>query len=119
MSTIDILGLDEVLAALDAEEARIEIGAQNAVAEAVENTYDKSQARVPYDAVTRHKAGYVHLKDSGEKKVNGLEGSVSYGTDHAEYVEHGTSRMQAQPYLFPPFEDSQQQLVKACEELLQ
>ena len=113
----EIVGLNDFFAALDAEMARIETGAENAVAEAVEGTFDDSQAAVPYDATTKHESGYVHLKDSAEKDVQGLEGSVSYGTDHAEYVEHGTSRMAAQPYLNPAFESNSKKFVQAAQEL--
>jgi len=118
MSSIDITGLDELLAALDAEVARIEAGAEAAVAEAVEGTFEDSQKAVPYDAVTKHPPGYVHLKDSAEKEAEGLEGSVTYGTDHNWYVEMGTSRMGAQPFLNPAFESNAQKFVKACEDLV-
>jgi len=119
MSGIEIEGVDDLLAALDAEMARIETGAENAVAQAVEGTFEDSQKAVPYDAVTRHESGYVHLRDSAEKDVQGLEGSLTYGTDHAEYVEFGTSRMVAQPYLGPAFETNSKKFVQACEDLVQ
>lgn len=115
--SITIEGIDDVLAAFDVLDAQIEAGAQNAVAEAVEGTYDESQRRVAYDAVTKHESGYVHLRDSGEKEVGELEGSVSYGTDHCEFVEFGTSKMAAQPYLLPSFELIRPTFTKACEEL--
>lgn len=115
--SITIEGIDNVLAAFDALDAQFETGAQNAVAEAVDGTYDESQRRVPYDAVTKHPSGYVHLRDSGEKEIGELEGSVSYGTDHCLFIEFGTSKMPPQPYLGPGFEVGRQTLLKACKEL--
>ena len=115
---IDLTGMDDVLAALDAKIAQIEAGAEVAIAEAVEGTLADSQATVPFDAVTKHESGYVHLSESAEREIDGLEGSVTYGTDHAWYVDLGTSKMAAQPYLEPAFERNAKKLKAACEDLL-
>lgn len=117
-SDVTIIGMDDFFADLDKEIARIQAGAEAAVAEAVEGTFEDSQKAVPYDETTKHEGSYVHLKDSAEKDVQGLEGSLSYGTDHNWFVEMGTSRMGAQPYLNPAFESNAQKFVKACEDLV-
>lgn len=116
--SITIDGIDEALAALDALLLHVERGSENAVAEATQGTFDDSQDLVPYDSVTKHSDDYVHLQDSAKQETNGLEGSVSYGTDHCEFVEFGTSKMAAQPYLNPAFEVNAPKLVKACEDLV-
>ena len=113
-----LVGLEDFFADLDTAFAQLEAECEGAIAEAVEGTFDDSQKAVPYDAVTKHEEGYVHLKDSAEKQVEGLEGEVSYGTDHAWYVEMGTSRMAAQPYLNPAFERNAQRFVQALKDLL-
>lgn len=41
------------------------------------------------------------LRESGYSKVEGDHVEVGYKADHAGYVELGTERMRAQPYLRP------------------
>jgi HK97 gp10 family phage protein len=117
-SEVILVGLEDFFNDLDTAIQQLEAGCEVAVTEAVDGTYDDSQKDVPYDAVTKHEGGYVHLKDSAEKEVKGLEGEVSYGTDHAWYVEMGTSKMGAQPYLNPAFESNAQKFVQKLKDLL-
>lgn len=41
------------------------------------------------------------LHDSIEASADGLDGTVTAGTDHAEYVEDGTSDTAPQPFMGP------------------
>ncbi len=47
--------------------------------------------------------GYVHLRDSGAVEPGDREGTykVVFHSDHAVFVEFGTHKMAAQPYLTP------------------
>ena len=122
-SEVQIIGLSDALNAFDQLLADVEVGAPEAVEETVSDTFDDSQKLVPYDAVTPHEDGYVHLRDSAEKSVEDLgdgiiEGTVSYGTDHNWFVEEGTSIMAAQPYAGPAFEANQGKLIRRCQDLV-
>lgn len=114
--SVETIGIGEALTALDEFIAKVQIDCEVAVNEAVEQTFNRSQELVPYDSKTAHAPGYVHLKDSASKEVDGLSGSVTYGTDHSEYVEQGTSRMAAQPYLNPAFEGAKGPFLQKCQE---
>jgi HK97 gp10 family phage protein len=115
-SSIQIIGIDAAIAAIDAKIAQIQAECELAISEAVDQTYDESQARVAYDNVTKHDDDYMHLKDSAVKEVDGLQGSLTYGTDHVFYVEHGTSRMAAQPFLNPSFEIAKGPFIQKCQD---
>lgn len=108
---LKIEGLEQALEGFDLLFGQIEGETQKAIEQAVEQTFEESQRDVPYDHVTKHEPGYVHLRDSGKKEVGHLEGSVSYGTDHSWYVEQGTSRQAAQPFLNPAFERARARLL--------
>lgn len=57
------------------------------------------------------------LLNSIEIRVDGLEGSVTAGTDHAEYVEDGTSVMAPQPFMGPALEQNTAPFVVALEHI--
>ncbi len=63
--------------------------------------YDESQTLVPVDT--------GELKDSGHYDANG----VYYDKDYAGFVEYGTVKMRAQPYLRPAVENHKHEIVKA------
>ena len=46
-----------------------------------------------------------NLKNSIGSEVDGLSAEVSATTDYADYVEYGTSRMHAQPYMGPALDE--------------
>jgi HK97 gp10 family phage protein len=104
-----VTGLDAIKARIDAHVARVKAGAQDALEQAVDGTFDDSQHDCPVDK--------GDLKASGKKEVGDLEGSISYGTDHNFYVELGTSRMRAQPFLFPAFVRNGRKFKAQCKRL--
>lgn len=55
------------------------------------------------------------LRDSIHTVVSGLSGEVIAGTDHAEYVEDGTSVMAPQPFMGPALERNTAPLVTRLE----
>ncbi len=115
---ITVSGLDAIKARIDAHVARVKAGAQDAIVEAVDGTYDDSKAACPYDETK--KEGEPHLRDSAKKKVGELVGWVSYGSDEVnweKFVELGTSRMRARPYLFPNFVRNGQKFKERCKRL--
>lgn len=68
------------------------------LAEYVTEVYTVSQMLVPI------RTG--HLQRSG--RVNKQAGTVNYDADYAGYVEFGTSKMDAQPYVRPAMKQARQ-----------
>lgn len=96
--TVNVTGNDAIIANLGSLNGAVKAGVQKAIENALQATYDGSQNDVPVLSGA--------LKASGAITVGDLQGSVSYGddtVDYAVFVEEGTSRMSAQPYLFPNF----------------
>lgn len=73
---------------------------EHAVQTATFNILASSQDLVPVDT------GF--LKATGAADVQGETGTISYSAEYAAYVEFGTSRMRAQPYLTPAVEMERQ-----------
>jgi HK97 gp10 family phage protein len=94
--------IPELLATADAARHR-------AVSEATTKIVEQSQSTVAVD--TGKLKGSVNEKivDSSESTI----GTVSYNTDYAIYVELGTSRMAAQPYLHPAYLVGSRLMVKS------
>lgn len=110
MSIFDgILGEAEVMTRLNLVEPNVRQQANDAIANAVQTTYDGSQNDVPVLS--------GDLKASGTSETHDLGGSVTYGTDHAWYPELGTRKMSARPYLYPNFLVASQQLKADFQEI--
>lgn len=58
------------------------------------------------------------LKDSIHVEIDGLASEVVAGTDHAEYVEDGTSVMAPQPFMRPAAERQAGPLVRDLEDII-
>ena len=67
------------------------------------------------------------LRDSGEREINEtqlsaggveIEALVRFGTDHCWYVELGTYKAQAQPFLYPNFVDAKDWLDDQLQNIL-
>lgn len=52
-----------------------------------------------------------YLKSTGYIRVNGNDVEVGYEADYASYVEFGTYKMAAQPYLRPAIDEHQAEIV--------
>ena len=86
--------------ALDLESAATEITrkAELAVAKTAYDTVATAQAIVPVDT------GY--LKSTIDADVDGLDAEVGPTAEYGGYVEEGTSKMAAEPYLGPAFDQT-------------
>lgn len=58
------------------------------------------------------------LLDSIHVETHGLVGEVVAGTDHAEYVEDGTSDMAPQPFMRPALSRASEGLVHDLEDII-
>lgn len=72
-----------------------------AVRDLAHDVYDDSQALVPQPGQADDPYATGELKESGF--VEGADSAyrIGYGTDHATFVEFGTSEMDAEPFLTP------------------
>jgi hypothetical protein len=95
MSGATVTGAQAVNARLQQVLDNAHTGINAGIAHAVDVTYDGSQTDVAVDK--------GDLKASGVKKTSDLYGEVSYSTNHPWFVELGTCKMRAQPYLYPNF----------------
>jgi HK97 gp10 family phage protein len=67
--------------------------------------YDRSQELCPVDT------GF--LKKSGFVQVQGDDVQIGYDADYASYVEFGTSKMEAQPFLRPAIDGNEEEILQA------
>ncbi len=94
--SIEITGMGEIQANLYRKLQELQNNVQAAIEDVTTSTFDDSQRDCPVDK--------GDLKASGQKEIGVLEGSVSYSTDHNWFVELGTRKMHAHPYLGPNFQ---------------
>ncbi len=103
--SIEVTGMGEIQANLYRKLYELQNNVQAAIEDTTNGTFDDSQRDCPVDK--------GDLKASGEKEIGVLEGSVSYGNakvDYPWYVELGTRKMHAQPFLGPNFQRGSMQL---------
>ncbi|MBE5778512.1 MAG: hypothetical protein E7331_04180 [Clostridiales bacterium] len=79
----------------DAIRTAILTAAEGGVSEAVAEVQALSQSLCPVESGT--------LRGSIAAESGGLSGSVSAGSSHGAYVELGTAKMAARPFLYPAF----------------
>ncbi len=89
---MEILGMCRRLEALAGDWERAMAGA---VFAATQKALETAREEVPVDTGA--------LKDSLQMAQAGLEGSIQTGKEYAVYVELGTARSAAQPFLRPAF----------------
>jgi len=100
--SIEITGMGEIQANLYRKLQELQQNVQVAIEDTPNRSFDDSQRDCPVDK--------GDLKASGKKEIGVLEGSVSYSTDHNWFVELGTRKMHAQPFLGPNFQRDSMQL---------
>lgn len=90
---VRVEGMDEAMAKLKAVAANLPKEADKIIEDGGERIFAMSQQLVPVDTGT--------LQRSGMHQHEFLRSEISYNTEYAAFVEYGTSRMAAQPYLRP------------------
>lgn len=86
---------------------------QRVLKETVLNTRDDTISPGTFPVVTNT------LRTSYNAEVKEKEGSVYSEVEYAPFVEFGTKKMKAQPYLVPAFVKHSERYVKALEKLLE
>lgn len=86
--------------------ARIERTTERGAHVAAERVLDRSQRRVPIDTGELFESGHVEVVSQSPGVVD-----VIYDAPHAGFVEFGTVKMAAQPYLTPALEAERQRFL--------
>lgn len=105
MSTV--VGGDKLRRAMAETTGDIRAGIRSAVADTLDAIRDDARRQVPVDT--------GQLRDSLETMSHsgGMGGAVgAFGSAYAPFVEFGTSKMPARPYLLPAAERERQRLVR-------
>lgn len=85
--------------------AGVEAAVSEAIAAGAEIVRGQAQSVCPVDTGT--------LRDSIAVTQSGTNADISANTDYAAYVEFGTSKMAAQPYLVPSLLGSENAIIAA------
>lgn len=105
---IRIEGLGAVTDMLEryADEARGKF--EKGIARGCEIVKDEAKTLCPVDT--------GELRESITAKAEGLRGDVGTNKEYAAYVELGTYKMKAQPYLVPALETKKEDVINAVKE---
>lgn len=96
--TVDVQGLDALLAKLNNLPDQMKAGAEKAVADETEEVTQDMRDGAPFLT--------GELRDGMQSEVDGLSGKAVSTARHSFAVEGGTSRMPAQPFAQPAAERS-------------
>lgn len=100
---IKIEGLEKMKLALKESKLRMNAAAAAAVAREVAAIGDDAQAGAPVDT--------GELRESIRRSQRGMFGRVQATARHAGFVEFGTSKAPAQPYMMPAVEKARRRFV--------
>lgn len=103
-------GLDDLAKSVAMSAAELEGRGEQIVSETVEDIRETARAMAPVDT--------GELRDSIGGDVAGLTGYVIATADHAAYLEHGTSRQPAQPYMRPAMDRAEPSFSQKAADLL-
>ena len=94
--------------------------AKKALSEAEERTLEAIGVFVEGEAIVRAPVDTGNLRNSLSHQVDHDDRAVVIGTpvEYAVYVEKGTSRNKAQPYLTPAIEDNIDKINKLASEMM-
>src|SRR6266568_1517509 len=107
--SVDMSGADVLIASLGELDIETRIAVNMALYRFAKATFDEAEATVPVDTGELHDSEYLEVGD--------LKAEVGFDSDHAVYVELGTYKMAAQPYLLPAFEHNLPTLIDALSHL--
>jgi len=107
--TVGMSGADALIASLGELDTVTRLAVTRALYFFAKATFDEAEATVPVDTGELHDSAYMDVGD--------LKGEVGFDSDHAVYVELGTYKMAAQPYLLPAFEHNLPALIDGLSHL--
>jgi HK97 gp10 family phage protein len=89
-------------------EEAIRLHAEQAVQSVSERVLAAAQAIVPVDTGALRDSGYLNAVEGGDPSMD-----VGFSKDYAPFLEFGTHKMQAQPYLRPALDEEKAALLPA------
>ena len=98
--TVHLDGADQLAGKLRFWEREKRRGIADLVARYLEIIAREARGLAPVDTGALRES----IETDAARVLTELAGLVVAGADYAAFVEHGTSRMAAQPFLFPAFE---------------
>ena len=104
--TIDVSQVVRLAADLRGAPARVQARVEQAVAKTALAVVADAQASAPVDTGA--------LRGSISADIRGAEAVVGPTVHYGGYVELGTSKMRAQPYLFPAADKHERPFAEAC-----
>lgn len=111
---INIEGISTVQAALEVKAAEMAAKLSKGIAEGCKIVEAEAKANCPVSTeATRPGGPHGELRASITSQVEGNTGTVGTNKEYAGYVEFGTYKMPAQPYLVPALEAKEGEVVEA------
>lgn len=77
----------------------------------------EARAKVYCPVDTGYLKGSISSSFEGDGRYGAMTGTVTAGANYARYVEYGTSKMGAQPFMNPAFDQTVPEFVTACAQL--
>ncbi|MDD6484516.1 MAG: HK97 gp10 family phage protein [Clostridiales bacterium] len=116
---IHIEGIEGVTAMLDGFVSKMEGQIERGLAKGGEIVSDEAKARCPESTEkTRPKGPHGELRASIASQAQGLHCEVGTNKEYGAYVEFGTYKMAAQPYLVPALHHKRGEVISAVREEL-
>ena len=110
MPKATILGIPEMNAALARKAEELQAAAKEAVSQEVENIADDARRTAP------RKTGALRASIRGD--ASGLRGTVKATARHATFVEHGTYKDPAQPFMHPAAERARKRFPQVARDII-
>lgn len=112
--SISIEGIDAVISALEAKAVEVNAKLPQGIAQGCEIVKGEAKAICPVSTeATRPGGPHGELRESIIAQAAGTTGTVGTNKEYAAYVEFGTCKMAAQPYLVPALESKAEEVVQA------
>lgn len=114
---ISLDGLGKVTGMLDDFREELTKKAAKGVARGCEEVEAEAKARCPVSTeATRPGGPHGELRASINTQIEGLSGTVGTNKEYAMYVEFGTCKMAAQPYLVPSLAEKAPEVIRIVKE---
>tara|TARA_Y100000114_G_C11675484_1_gene285966 strand:- start:62 stop:421 length:360 start_codon:yes stop_codon:yes gene_type:complete len=111
---VEVIGLSKAISDIEAYMFRKKHALLGVVAEASKNVTSTAKQIVPVDTGNlRTNISYTVIE-----RKDKIEGEIIADTDYASYVELGTSKMRAQPYMLPSAMSEKPKFVNACRRVM-
>lgn len=115
MANAQIRGLEDVISMIERMEQQIETKVEQAVKETTLKAEADAKMLAPVDTGRLRQSIVSEFINSGSK----FQGKVSTSLEYAIYVEFGTSRQGAQPFMTPAFNANKSELIEKLKRIIE